>query len=89
MAIMQQKDVTASDAACQASQDALRIAFAGVEAAPGPTHELQADAMQHGSEESVAQARWRTKVARSYTRDIDQDVLRHPQFPRQAARAQQ
>ena len=63
VAVVQQHDVAGGKIPGQVLQHALRIALHGVEAAPGPAHEREIEALQHRREERVAQPGRRALLA--------------------------
>ena len=83
MTIVHEQNIAGAKVAGQALVNSLRIATAGVVGAACPARQLQAEAVQYGIEEGIAQAGSGAEVARRLAGNVAQgglgghDVGRH------------
>ena len=89
MAVVQQEDVARGEILRETAENRARACRDGVEATPGPAHELQVGACQHRLEKQVAQTGRRAKEARHFTGGEADHLLRADDFAGESARTEE
>jgi hypothetical protein len=89
IAVVQEEDVAAAQAAAEPRQHPVRLAPHRVVAAAGPAHQLQVEPFEHRREQGIAQARRSAEEARRDADQVGEPRLRRADLARQAARAEQ